>query len=248
MELRVDVGRVWTVLLAAVGVLVAGHVVGMVFIHGLGHDHVFGLVPMFSLDGESNLPAWFSGGILAFSALLLLITALAERRRGEPWIGWMGLAVIFAFLSLDEVAVVHERLGWAAGDLAGAEGTLQEYAWVAVYLPVVALIGLAYLRFLARLAPPIRNGMLLAALLYVGGAAGIEVLGSPFWNDDATQRGWPYLALVGVEETLEMLGIAVFIRTILRYDAQERLTLVFAEAGTGAPAADVAAAADAREG
>ena len=231
MQLRVDVRRVWRGLGTVIGILLVAHVLCMISIFALGHDHVFGLVPLFNMDGEGNVPAWFSAGLLLFSAQLLLVTALAERRVGKPWVEWLGLSLIFAFLSIDELAVIHERIGWFVGDLVGAEGLLREYGWIGVYLPLGALLGVVYLRFLNRLPPRVRKGMLVAALFYVGGAAGIEVIGSPFWADTVMERGWPYLALVGLEETLEMVGVVLFIRAILLYGARSHLTIVIRERG-----------------
>jgi len=234
MELTVDVRRLWLVLGGVIVALVAAHFLGMFFIFISGHDYVLGFVPLFSLDGEGNVPAWFSTGILLFCAQLLLTTALAERRRRAPWAGWMGLAGIFAFLSVDEMAVLHERMGRAAGDLVGAEGLMHVYAWVAVYAPLLTLFVIGYIRFLARLPHRIRFGMVLAGAVYVGGAIGIELAGSPFWAMNVADRQWPYFALVGLEEAAEMLGIWIFIRVILLYQAQSGLTIAIERVG-GAP-------------
>jgi hypothetical protein len=73
--------------------------------------------------------------------------------------------------------------------------------------------------------------MLVAALFYVGGAVGVEVAGSPFWGDTVMERGWPYLALVAVEETMEMVGVVLFIRAILLYGARSHLTIAIRERG-----------------
>jgi hypothetical protein len=227
MALPIDVRRLWRGLAAIILTLLVGHLVGMVFIYVFGHDYVFGLVPLFSLDGEGNIPAWFSAALLFVSAQLLFLTGTAERRAGNPWMGWMGLAFIFAFLAVDELSAFHEKIGWAVGDRVGAEGLLHEYFWVVVYGPIVAALGVVYLRFLGRLPGRVRWLMLLSAALYVGGAVGVEVVGSPFWNDDPELRRWPYLALVGVEEMLEMFGISVFIRAILTYQAELGLIVTF---------------------
>ncbi|MEJ2540013.1 MAG: hypothetical protein P8188_08600 [Gemmatimonadota bacterium] len=244
MALAVDVRGLWRGLAVMILALLVGHLVGMVFIYGFDHDYVFGLVPFFSLDGEGNLPAWFSAGLLFFSAQLLFLTGTAERRAGRPWGGWMGLSAVFAFLTVDELSAFHEKIGWAVGDRVGAEGLLHEYFWVWVYGPIVVLLGLVYLRFLGRMPRRVRWTMILAAVLYVGGSVGVEVLGSPFWNDDPELRRWPYLALVGVEEMLEMFGISVFIRAILLYQAHMGLVISVRDGEDTAEAPGIPAAAD----
>lgn len=234
MKMEVSKKGVGLLVFIVIIVLSMAHLATIIFTFIIGHDYVLGFVPLFNMDGEGNVPAWFSSGLLMFSSQLLLITAIAERRQGTPWAGWMGLACIFAFLSVDEMAALHERIGRAAGDLAGVQGLLHEYAWVAVYIPFTALIGLLYVRFLLRMPRRVRLGMVLAGALYVGGAVGIELAGSPFWAADVADRGWPYFLMVGVEETLEMLGIWLFILAILTYQAQARLTVFIQDAGTRA--------------
>lgn len=225
MQFQIDPRRVWQGLAMIIFTLLLGHLVGMVFIYGFGHDYVFGFVPMFSLDGESNIPAWFSAGLLFFSAQLLFLTGTVERKAGNPWLGWMGLAAVFAFLTVDELSVLHERIGWAVGNRVGAEGLLHEYFWVVVYGPIVAALGVIYLPFLGRLPKRVRRMMLLAAALYVGGSVGVEVAGSPFWHDDPELRSWRYRSLVGAEEMGEMFGVSVFILAILTYQSHLRLIL-----------------------
>jgi hypothetical protein len=61
----------------------------------------------------------------------------------------------------------------------------------------------------------------LAGLMYVGGAVGMEVIGGKYddiyGNDDMT-----YQMLTIVEETLEKLGLAVFLFALLRYLSRGR--------------------------
>src|SRR3982751_4790319 len=61
------------------------------------------------LDGECNIPSWFSSCLLLVCALLLALIAAAQRQRPKAWFGhWLALALIFGFLSLDETAQLHE--------------------------------------------------------------------------------------------------------------------------------------------
>jgi hypothetical protein len=58
--------------------------------------------------------------------------------------------------------------------------------------------------------------MVLAGLVFVGGAVGLEALGG--WYVDRFGREEPgYGLLVTVEELLEMLGVAAFIYAVLRH-------------------------------
>ncbi len=61
-------------------VLVVLHGLGQFSRFYLGHDHVFGLVRMFSLGRECNVPAFYSA-VLILSCTVLLGGIAAGRRR-----------------------------------------------------------------------------------------------------------------------------------------------------------------------
>ncbi|MEH1968742.1 hypothetical protein [Nostoc sp.] len=64
---------------------------------------------LFSLDGELNIPAWYSAFSLLFcSGLLKAITAIKIKDRYFHY--WKTLYLIFIYLSLDEAFSFHEIL------------------------------------------------------------------------------------------------------------------------------------------
>lgn len=71
-----------------------------------------------NLDGEANIPAWFSSLQLALAALLLGIFAWSHYSRQSPR-SWLLLLLPGAFLalSLDEASQLHEYLGGASDAL-----------------------------------------------------------------------------------------------------------------------------------
>ncbi len=179
--------------------------------HGLG---VYDLIPywgrivkFFYVDKEQNLPTWFSSGILFLAALLLWRTAAAGRHHWH----WRVLAGVFTVLSLDEFSQFHE-LG-AQADL--LDGEASYLSWLVLAAPVVVVLGLAYLRLLLSLPPRIRRLMLASAALYLGGAAGIEVLGAFTGRENiGFTPGWAsmgYVLAASAEELCEMLGITLFV-------------------------------------
>jgi hypothetical protein len=78
----------------------------------------------------------------------------------------------------------------------------------------VLLLGLSYLRFLLELPPPVRRLVLAAAVLFLGGAAGVEVLGAFSGREHiGFTPGWSsmrYVLAASAEELCEMLGAVVF--------------------------------------
>lgn len=96
--------------------------------------------------------------------------------------GWFWVAVLLSYLAIDDGAQVHERLGTAAEELAGANswlgsalGVFPSYAWQVVVAPVLALAVAAMLVFLWRQVPERRFWLALVPLLFAV-ALGLDFL------------------------------------------------------------------------
>jgi hypothetical protein len=207
------------------GVIVLALVLAQVAVQTLrfvmDNDRLYGLVFIFSLGAEGNFPAFYATFSLLFTAGLLALVAGSSR--GNPTIGmgyWMGLALIFVFLSLDEMLGFHERLidpvrGWL-----GTSG-LFFYAWVIPYGIAVLAFAAVYARFLFRLPKRIAVLLVVAGILFVTGAIGAEMVGG-WYSEQHGNANPPYVAIQTIEEVMEMVGILIFISGVLQY-ADERL-------------------------
>jgi hypothetical protein len=208
--------RVAAVLLCTVAALVAASTAGQLVVHLTGHDYVYGFVPRFSLVEEANVPTWYSSVALLACAVLLAAVARTEREAGSRFVRhWKVLALGFLYLSVDEAAALHELLIEPLRGALGAGG-LFYFAWVVPALAALAVLGLAYLRFLAHLPPRTRRLFLAAAATFVGGAVGAEMVGGA-WVESRGFHNAGSALLWTVEESLEMVGIVVFIYALLRH-------------------------------
>ena len=204
-----------------------------------GHDNLLGLMPMFDLTLENNVPTWFSGGLLLAASILLGLiarhgqTAHPALLAGSRPAQWYGLALIFAYLSLDEVAQLHERTTQPTRDLLGVGGVLY-WAWVVPALLAALAVGMLYWRFLTRLPARTARGFVIAAVLFVGAPGGGARLGGLIRMADVaapTARVLNWLVSL-VEETLEMSAIVVFIHDLLRHAAGAATTQGTAAGGS----------------
>ncbi len=180
-----------------------------------GLHYQWGFERQFNMVNEANVPTWFSSMILLVSAALLTLTARCEwEHGGQDRRYWAGLAGIFSYLSLDEAAQIHET--FKLGDGLQLTGIFY-YSWIIVGCLGVTTIGLLYFGFLARLPREISWLFVLAGGLYVGGALGVEMLESRYHYLSGTWTDLNYSLLVGLEETMEMTGVIVFIYGIALY-------------------------------
>lgn len=218
--------RITSILAAVASGLVLMSLASQFIRYVLGHDYVYGLLPiteqLLHVDLEQNISTLFSVTLLLCSGSLLVLIALLKRQRRDPDVSkWMILAGGFFYLATDEGWSLHERLIDPVRSLLG-HGNLGifYFAWIIPAMAGVALLGLLFLGFLARLPSSTRWSFIIAGSLYLGGAIGIEMLGGRYAELHSFEN-LTYQLFVHLEESLEMAGIILFIHTLLRYLAEQ---------------------------
>lgn len=203
-------------------VLVLVHITGQVAKYVWEHDTAYGLIRLFDLDNENNIPSYFSASLLLVAALLLsFISALKKSTHAVYGFQWALLSLGFLYLSIDEAASLHELLNRPMKSLLGRyAGGLFFFAWVIPAAIAVMAIGISYLKFFLHLPVTTRWGFGIAAGLFLGGAIGMELVGGHY-IELYGRRDPAYIISVIVEESLEMAGVIVFIHALLKYLARE---------------------------
>jgi hypothetical protein len=220
MKLTISPKQVSRLLACIVGFLVLVNL-GLKFIrYYLEHDYVHGLMPvvlrLFDTDGEGNIPAWYSSlALLLCSALLVFIATEESQENNRYATHWKGLAAIFLYMAVDEAVMIHELPSEPLHIALKTSGHLY-YAWVIPYSVVVLAVALVYGPFVLALPSETRRLFLLGGALYVGGSIGMEMLGAAY-HDAVGANNMTYMTISGIEEALEMTGVAVFVYALLRY-------------------------------
>src|SRR5687767_903152 len=65
----------------------------------------------FDASSEANIPTFFSSLILFISAVILYVIYKTEPKGSGKKRYWLVLMIIFAWLSVDETASIHEQFG-----------------------------------------------------------------------------------------------------------------------------------------
>jgi hypothetical protein len=220
MPLRFCERQVFRVHLACIGVLVGAHVLLRVLHRFAPGPEVQGLRWMFGLNAEHNVPSMFSALAILAAGLMLFATASAVRARGRPHVAsWCLLGAVFVFLAVDEWFSLHEMLNRPVRDALQVGGPLY-FAWVVPYAALTGLLALVLWRFVVALDPTTRRAFLVAGVVYVTGALLLEMIGGMLWLSAGMQSRLYFLETTA-EETLEMLGIALFIRALLGHYRRE---------------------------
>lgn len=168
-----------------------------------------------NLGYEGNLGTWFASTQWAALAFVLLLLWLREGGL------WLLLAAGALFLSADEAATIHERLGvLVQGAVSTADrGTLlgwlrleyRSYYWLLLYVPLAVPAAAVVAVWLGRRMPRHR-GMLLAGIaLFFAGAVGLDFVEG--WKNSRTlepmEVGGALWDLVLLEEVLELAGVSL---------------------------------------
>jgi hypothetical protein len=178
---------------------------------------------LFSLDEELNIPAWYSAFSLLFcSGLLKVITAINSEDR--YFSGWKTLYFIFIYLSLDEAFSFHELLIIPSVRESFHLNPIFFQTWVIPGAILVGIFAFKYLKFWLHLPYKTRYLFLIAAVVYVSGTLGMEMVGG-FLREDFGRRSLITLIGIVVEEFLEMTGIVIFTYALLAYLSSLRESL-----------------------
>ena len=169
------------------------------------------LLNFFDLNGEQNLPSWYSASQLALIGGLLIAFAALHLRRGAR-AAWSVLlaGAAFCFLSLDEMTSLHEHFGYWLDRLQHRRDTIfsETGFWMLIcaplFLAVLALLALGARQYL-RGRTAVITKFIAGVAIYVLAAAGVEAL-----SNFAEPHGPAARALVLLEEMGEMIG-ATFI-------------------------------------
>jgi hypothetical protein len=185
--------------------LITVHVV-LTFIHYEISELPWLVRELFDVDEEESIPTWFSSAILLLASLTLLYFYHVKKMIQDKYqYAWLGLALGFLFMSVDEVAGFHETVN-----------SVISYSWAILGLIVATVIFGIYSRFLWSLPASIAARFILAGAIFVGGAVGVELATEPYlYNDELDTLG--YNLWTAVEEAMEMGGVIYFLSVLSQY-------------------------------
>lgn len=224
MELTINPKRTGAILLTIIAVLAALHIAQLTAYYVINDPNRFDFIELIDFDYEANLPSLYSVFAIILCSCVLFMIASGKRKTQQPYrFQWQLLAWIFLFLGLDEGVSLHEDIGDIMEEFFTASGYLY-FPWVIPYAGLVVLLALFYFRFLLRLPRPIMIRFIVAGLLFLTGAVGLEMMSAHEADVNGTTT-ITYSILYTIEELCEMIAIVIFLRALLEYYATEFETL-----------------------
>jgi hypothetical protein len=168
---------------------------------------------LFNMDEEAAFPNTFSIFLLFSVAVVnAFIAALQPSARSR---GWTGLSIIFFILSLDEAASLHNSLVYFYR-VEGVSSDLQNFLWFVPLIPFLILLALIYIPFWWHLPTFEKVLFVLSGVIYISGAAGMEVVGGMI-SQSVSNNSLAYAVAVVMEEMMEIGGMILFLFTLFHY-------------------------------
>ncbi|GHU07426.1 hypothetical protein FACS189431_1970 [Alphaproteobacteria bacterium] len=207
-------------LLATMVVLLALHLV----FRTIEYDNwdLYELAGLFDMDSEISIATWYSTTILLFvPAAILFYIGWKKRAAHEKFAwSWFLVSAMFLFLSIDDAAMIHEKLG-TINRLVGVQDLLNAinpgvfaWSWWVIYLPIAIILAIILGNWYLSL--PRRTKFLIAgaAFLAVAGQVGMEIVSS--YTTLATGE---YIGPVwrGLQKFVGRLGLSMFLFAVVDY-------------------------------
>jgi len=166
----------------------------------------------FNLDKEGSLKAVYSGfQLLVTAGAAACIAYLVQEK--TRWL-WGFVSAVFFYLGLDEMMVIHERIGFVVNRWTALTGYWGEsFNWLLYFSPAIAVSLIAYF-FLFRVVWKedriVAVGVLLGTFFFAASVV-LEMVGG-MWLGSAL-----YQTLVILEESAQLIGESLFLVTFLHF-------------------------------
>jgi hypothetical protein len=152
-------------------------------------------------DHDGNLLAWAGSAAIFAAACSAAVLAVIRRR---AVLGLLAAAALF--LSLDETASIHERLGQAGVNaLSLSDDDYGRLIWPVILFPILVVVALGLWRVASTARPNPRRAIAIGFVLLVAAVAA-ELVWAAFPLSGGEIGSWPDALAVAIEEGLELGG------------------------------------------
>jgi len=212
-----------TLFISLLLVIALNNVAAILFYSGLLKGWIgYKIFSLLTVDFGASLPTYFNTLLILIAFIVLAMISIHLKNVKSVLVyNWLLLTLAFLVLSLDENPEVHKFFVQTISRYGSAGKRLViNYAWGMPYGAMVVLFMFFLFRFISALPKEIAKGFLVSGIIYVGGAI---VIGK--YGVKALQiRGFHnirYTMVASIEESLEMIGLTLFIYFLLKYIRME---------------------------
>ena len=163
-----------------------------------------------------NIPTFYTVGLLFSCALLIRLIKNKLQKSSNIIKKWKLLEWIFIFLAFDEALQIHEIL--IIPDLKPFLPSALAIIWVIPYGIITFFLSIYFVPLMLELPKRIKYLFIWSGSIYLLGAIGLEIVGNYLVRTGQIRlHGLPYGLITGLEETMEIIGLIIFIYSLLKY-------------------------------
>lgn len=167
------------------------------------------IVRLFNDEEEESLPTYYSTLLPLIASVLAFYISSLRKAAGDLLAGrWMALGAVMLYISVDEASEIHEPAEQVPAML-GIHNPIFSH-WTTIFVPFALVVLIMMLPVMRRLPKQIATGIVVAGVVYVFAAAGLDKIGAQF--EGATRSMFEM-----VEELGEQIGLSILIYTLLTY-------------------------------
>ncbi|MDP2630314.1 MAG: hypothetical protein Q8P56_02805 [Candidatus Uhrbacteria bacterium] len=167
----------------------------------------------FDLDKEGSLKAVISGfQLLALGFGSGFVTFLVSRlRASRPYVMlWACVSALFFYLAMDDIMMIHERIGFVLNRWTGLHGTFESFNWLLYFAPLIVLGSCVLILIVRSLWHIDRHAGIFSSVGVSGffGTIGIEAIGKQLLAMGALPA---YQLSIILEESILLFGETFFL-------------------------------------
>lgn len=198
---------------------------GYVFQDATG-KHLMGFIRLIDVGEEESIPTYFSTINLLLSSVLAFLIYRHEKFSGRSiQYYWLALCLLMLYLSIDEAAGIHENFSRVHRRHGIVLPMFETHPWLLYGILFSAVVGGLFIPFLRSLPKKTAMYLMIAGIVFLIGAIGVEFLGGLMLQTGFTERGsLVYNLRRVVEEAFEMYGIVIFNCTLFGEIVERRLS------------------------
>lgn len=173
---------------------------------------------LIDLDTEANIPTWFSSILLFIAAFFAYHCSLLAKTRQNGKTIWQILSLGLLVMSCDEVATIHERLGFVINKYIFKFPKPESHTWLLMIGPLAVII---ILSIIIRIKKYLKGSTKALRLLTIGVLIyffGSIVLESTVRFLHSNHLDVLYRIEVILEEFFEMIGVIIIISGLVEHN------------------------------
>lgn len=228
IQFDISANQVLRTLLVVLGILIICNLIAIVLTYSVAPDAGYAklLERYFNFATEANVPTYYNTILIFMVAQTFYLLGKVynpEHKLVKNY--FYMIAIIFVFLSIDELAGIHEWFSYGLPEHLGIGGQgIFRFAWIIPYGLAVVIFGIFSIKFIRALEKTIVVKYVGAGFLYLMGVFVMEALGGWFVDrNDGVETLEYYLFFTTPEETFEMLAMIWVIHTNLVVVIQQEM-------------------------